>query len=83
MYFVILQTDQTVKDQFLDNICIKHGWNANFPLYMDRVVQLYKGDSSLNIHGPSKVSNWESGKLDPTWDNGYWKKRSKKSCFGN
>ena len=36
-------------------------------------VQLYKGELSLNIHGPIKVSNWESPKLDPTWDNGYWK----------
>ena len=37
-------------------------------------VQLYKGDSSLNIYGPIKV---------PTWDNGSWKKRSQKnsSCL--
>ena len=40
-------------------------------------VLLYKGESSLNMHGPSKVSNWESRKLDHTWDNGYWKKEVK------
>ena len=38
MYFWILQPNQTREVDFLENICIKHGWNANFPLYMDCVV---------------------------------------------
>ena len=38
MYFWILQPYKTREVNFLENICIKHGWNANFPLYMDCVV---------------------------------------------
>ena len=39
MYVLILQPYQTRESDILENICIKHGWNSNFPLYMDCVVQ--------------------------------------------